>query len=121
MEASDSNPKIGQTETSVFQEMEPSCEFSYNTGNNILPIEHTPSYVGSDYSYLKIYGIVHTISSSQRGAFFYKIQKSDSTIRLLSTLNTRLCLDRISRFYLQHHFLKSSFRYFIYTLEQILI
>lgn len=59
--------------------------------------------------------------SVPRGISFPKNLKFTSTIQILSSLNTSLFVRDSKDLYFQHCFVKSSYRYFVYTLRRLLI
>lgn len=60
-------------------------------------------------------------SPPSRGISYSKILKHISTIRVLSSLNAPLPQDKCKDLYPNINYVKSSYRYFVYSLKSILI
>lgn len=70
---------------------------------------------------LRIFDVPTSASSLTRGTSFPKNLKSISTIQILSSLSTPLFARNSKDLYVQYSFVKSSCKYFVYTLRRLLI
>lgn len=90
-----------------------------STDNEFGTIDTNDCFSLANFS-LRIFDIPLSLSSVPRGLSFPKNLRFNSTIQVLSSLTTPLVVRNTKNLYLQYCFVKSSCRYFVYTLERML-